>query len=88
MKTAQQSLMNFDPVDGGPRPYPSHAGQWRTCYPSHAWLFNPWSGERRSAEDVGTDTFGVLILPPGEVLAPAKAITQVRPNTAKDWDRW
>jgi hypothetical protein len=27
-----------------------------------AWLFNPWTGSRRLPEDVGSDTFGYLIL--------------------------
>lgn len=63
----QKSLMKFDPATGELKPYPSQADQWRAFHgKSTAWLFNPWSGNRRSAEDVGSDTFGYLILPPDE----------------------
>ena len=66
MKHQQHTLMTHDPGDGTERPYPSHADQYRDYYKVRAWLFNPWTGARRRAEDVGTDTFGHLILPPGE----------------------
>lgn len=64
----QHSLMFFSPADGSAEPYPSHAGQWREQQPATAWLYNPWTGAQRKAEDVGSDLFGNLILPPGEVL--------------------
>jgi len=67
----QESVMLFDPATGGQLPYPSHAEQWRRFNGySVAWLFNPWTGDRRLASDVGTDVLGRLILPPGEVLKP------------------
>jgi hypothetical protein len=69
----QDTLMKFDPATGQPRPYPSHAKQWRLWH-GHvvtAWLFNPWTGDRRSASDVGTDPQGHLILPPGEKMEAA-----------------
>ena len=51
---AQQTLMQFDPATGELRPYPSHAEQWRAFHgPATAWLFNPWTGTRRDAGDVG-----------------------------------
>ena len=67
MSKQQQSLMKFDPATGEPKPYPSHAAQWRDWH-GHcmAWLFNPWTGCRRDAGDVGTDTTGLLIIPNGE----------------------
>lgn len=58
---SQQALMKFDPATGAPKPYPSHAAQWREYKGNTAWLFNPWTGDRRDARDVGTDTFGLLI---------------------------
>lgn len=58
---AQDWLMKFDPALGTERPYPSHAGQWREWHGRVAWLFNPWTGERRHPADVGSDTFGCLI---------------------------
>ena len=67
----QDSLMMFDPAVGTSHPFPSHAAQWRKHCGQIAWLFNPWTGERRDARDVGSDTFGVLIRPPGEALQSA-----------------
>lgn len=65
----QDSLIKFDPATGDPHPYPSHAGQWREWHgQATAWLFNPWTGDRRNAGDVGSDTFGLLIIPPGETV--------------------
>ena len=60
----QNKLMVVDPATGCEKPYPSHAAQWRKYNGTTAWLFNPWTGSRRLAEDVGSDTFGLLILPP------------------------
>ena len=60
----QDELMKFDPANGSEKPYPSCAKQWRKWHgESTAWLFNPWSGERRSAGDVGSDVVGLLIVP-------------------------
>ena len=68
----QHTLMKFDPATGEPKPYPSHSDQWREWHgKATAWLFNPWTGTRRDAGDVGSDTFGQLILPPGEPLYAA-----------------
>jgi hypothetical protein len=58
--------MEFDPATGERRPYPSHADQWRDYNGNTAWLFNPWTGDRRDARDVGSDTRGFLIRPPSE----------------------
>jgi len=62
----QQALMKFDPATGEEKPYPSQAMHYREYHGKVAWLFNPWSGEARDAYDIGSDTFGHLILPPGE----------------------
>lgn len=68
----QHTLMKFDPATGEPKPYPSHADQWRDWHgKATAWLFNPWTGTRREAGDVGSDIQGQLILPPGEPLYAA-----------------
>lgn len=65
----QDSLMKFDPATGDPKPYPSHAAQWREWHgKGTAWLINPWTGTRRNAGDVGSDPFGRLIQPPEEPL--------------------
>lgn len=69
---AQQTLMQFDPATGELRPYPSHAEQWRAFHgPATAWLFNPWTGTRRDAGDVGSDVFGLGIRVPGEAIEDA-----------------
>ena len=61
----QDALMLFDPATGEEKPYPSHAQQWREWHgKSTAWLFNPWTGTRRTAGHVGSDTFGNLMRPP------------------------
>ena len=60
MKT-QDTLMTNCPATGSAHPYPSHAAQWRKYNGATAWLFNPWTGRRRNAMDVGSDPFGVAI---------------------------
>ena len=62
----QHSVMLFDPQTGEPYPYPSEATQYRVWHGLTAWLFNPWTGSRRMAGDVGSDVQGFLILPPEE----------------------
>ena len=62
----QNTLMKFDPATGEERPYPSHAAQWREWHGvGTAWLFDPWTGRRRDARDVGSDVHGLLIVPAG-----------------------
>ncbi len=61
----QNILMKFDPATGEERPYPSHAEQWREWHGGTAWLFDPWTGRRRDARDVGSDVHGLLIVPAG-----------------------
>jgi hypothetical protein len=53
--------MKFDPATGEAGPKPRVASMWRDRYPFTAWLFNPWTGRRRYAKDVGMDVYGVLI---------------------------
>jgi hypothetical protein len=69
----QQTLMQFDPAHGVERPYPSHAEQWRKYHGHMAWLFNPWTGTRRLAGDVGSDAFGLLVVPPDEPVPASNA---------------
>lgn len=68
MADQQSTVMKYDPATGWGRPYPSYADQWRQFNGATAWLFNPWTGARRTAEDVGSDVFGLLILPAVETL--------------------
>lgn len=55
-------LMRFDPASGLPNPYPSEVNQYRKYHGNVAWLFNPYTGNKRSALDIGSDTFGCLIV--------------------------
>ena len=41
------------------------AAQWREWHGGMAWLFDPWTGRRRDARDVGSDVHGLLIVPAG-----------------------
>ena len=61
----QNTLMKFDPATGEQMPYPSHAAQWRERHGKMAWLFDPWTGRRRDARDVGSDVQGLLLVPAG-----------------------
>lgn len=78
----QNALMLFDPATGEPKPYPSEAAQWRSYHGfATAWLFNPWTGNRRYAGDVGSDPFGHAILSPRDALL-AQRFDIVRPEHA------
>jgi hypothetical protein len=77
----QPQLMAFDPASGEPRPYPSHAGQWREYHGTVAWLFNPWTGTRRLAADVGTDSLGRLV-------QPSTAIGSISAGKVLSRDAW
>jgi hypothetical protein len=57
----QSELMKFDPTNGEPKPYPSNAAQYRKYHGASAWLFNPWTGEKRHPSNIGSDIFGLLI---------------------------
>jgi len=63
----QKILMQFDPATGERNPIPNDAEKWRSWHgKTIAWLFDPWTGIHRNAADVGSDTFGHLIIPPNE----------------------
>lgn len=67
-KTKEKNmLMKFDPATGEEKPYPSEANQYRAYHGKVAWLFNPYSGARRDARDVGSDCFGHAIVDLAEV---------------------
>lgn len=66
MSNQQNSLMKLDPAFGTEVPYPSHADQYRKWHGGVAWLYNPWTGEKRHPLDIGSDVTGLLIIPPDE----------------------
>jgi L-ascorbate metabolism protein UlaG (beta-lactamase superfamily) len=85
----QNILMKFDPATGEERPYPSHAAQWREWHGGTAWLFDPWTGRRRDARDVGGDVHGLLIVP--AILMkfdPATGEERPYPSHAAQWREW
>lgn len=55
-------LMKYDPVTGDENPFPSEAKQYRKWHGPVAFLYNPYTGEKRAASDIGTDVFGHLII--------------------------
>ena len=78
----QDALMKFDPATGEERPYPSHATQWRNWHGIAAWLFDPWTGKRRNAYDVGSDVRGLLIAPAGTLgMDMGGGCTEAKPKT-------
>lgn len=84
----QSELMKFDPATGKEKPYPSHAEQYRIYHGTIAWLFNPWTGRQRTAEDVGTDVHGRAIIPPDHVPLPTPGpVTPFNP-TGDEWTPW
>ncbi|MGL5282000.1 MAG: hypothetical protein ACRC8W_09705 [Plesiomonas shigelloides] len=56
------SLMKFDPVTGEKDPIPNEAKNYRNFHGDVAWIYNPYSGEKRDPRDIGTDVFGFWIV--------------------------
>lgn len=92
----QNSLMKFDPATGEENPYPSNAEQYRSYHDQVAWLFNPWSGDARSAQDIGSDVFGKLIedgsidgygIPTEKQITQADVVEYLKKRTgwSEDW---
>ena len=64
----QEQLMKYSPDTGEERPCPSNAKQWREYHGRVAWLYNPWTGEKRDLRDIGKDVLGELIVPDKVIL--------------------
>jgi hypothetical protein len=58
---SQDRLMKFDPQSSSPNPYPSLASHYREYHGRTAWLYNPWTGEPRTAHDYVVDNLGYSI---------------------------
>lgn len=54
----EENPMSFDPATGSQDCIPDTPTAYRKHHGKVAWLFNPWTGQRRDARDVGSDTFG------------------------------
>jgi hypothetical protein len=58
----QDKLMKFCPMTGKENPYPSLAAHFREYHGCVAWLYNPWTGDKRNLSSVGTDPEGLMIV--------------------------
>ena len=57
-----KGLMQYDPLTGVKgNVFPSEAEQYRKWHGKVAWLYNPYTGKKRDARDIGSDVFGHLI---------------------------
>lgn len=61
----QTTEMLYCPIMGTRGPMPNFAAAWREQH-QHNWVFNPWTGQKRSLCDIEQDPDGRLLLPPGE----------------------
>lgn len=60
-----ETPMAFDPATGAQDCTPDTPTAYRKHHGEVAWLFNPWTGQRRDARDVGSDTFGQALVAEG-----------------------
>ncbi|MGP1715597.1 MAG: hypothetical protein ACTS9Y_00325 [Methylophilus sp.] len=63
MSDPQRLPMKFDPATGKPNPIITDAAAWREKNHKTAWLFDPWTGLQREAWKVGSDTYGLMVIP-------------------------
>jgi hypothetical protein len=84
----QHTLMKICPAFGTEKPWPSHAQQWRDYHGQMAWLFNPWTGNRRHPADIGSDPLGWLILPPDERVYAAQNANRINAEALKLANAW
>jgi hypothetical protein len=56
--------MRYDPVTGNYAVRLATPEEYREHYGSVAWLYDPWTGNKRDLRDVGTDPLGKLIVQP------------------------
>lgn len=77
MLKGQNQIMLFDPVTREEKPYPSHAQQYRVYHGKVVWLYNPWTGNKRSPLDIGKDVLGLKIVVEnaGGTLVPVQTIS-------------
>ena len=68
----QNKPLRIDPYTGQAMSSAMMADDAREQNPSAAWLFDPWSGRRRTAGDVFTDPMGMLIVPVDPIDPPAE----------------
>lgn len=59
----QTSFLRYDPRTGREMRQPVRAQEFRDYHGRVAWLYNPWTGDLRDVEDIGSDVYGHLISP-------------------------
>lgn len=72
MQSTQNEPMSFDPVTGQSFSNPVDVNDYRIAYGKLAWLFNPWTGTKRDARDIGDDVLGLAIRIPNKKLQSSK----------------
>lgn len=65
-------LMKFDPATGDEFLWPCSVETYREKNPTFAWLFNPYTGLLRNAQDVASDVFGFALVGDGPLVAAPK----------------
>jgi len=63
--------MKFDPETGIKIPNTTPE-LYRETHTGVAWLFNPYTGDKRDSRDIGSDVFGLLMVAPGESIKALK----------------
>lgn len=74
----QESVMLFDPVTRGEKPFPSHAMQYRQYHGNVTWNYNPWTGSLRYQSDVLIDPCGLNIQAKSLVRSVPKWYTELQ----------
>lgn len=72
MKIQQSIPMAYSPVSGRALHTRCTAAEYRCSCPSDVWSTNPWTGRPRDPRDVEIDSYGLLIIPPGEAVVAAE----------------
>jgi len=66
VRPSQDAPIRFSPSTSVPTKEIKTAAEWRKIYAYAPWLFNPWTRESRSKEDIDSDPYGLLIDPSEE----------------------
>ena len=58
----QEKVMEYDPATGEKGCEPNLPDKYRKFHGKLAWLYNPWTGDKRDPRDIGSDVQGFLIV--------------------------
>lgn len=63
-RSAQELFkLAYSPVNGEKYEEVQSIGEIRERLEGYAWMYNPWTGEPRDLRDIGSDPYGLLIVP-------------------------